>query len=81
MTPENQNEVQKPQPPLKITPPEVPPPGEPKKVRPSEIIIIILIILGCALCGLLIWGLVALIHQLPTWWQNIFGLIVPSPLI
>lgn len=68
---------QAPLPPSGITPPTVTPYNNaPKKIRPSEIVIILAIVFGCIICGLLTWGVVALIRQLPVWWHNLFGMAV-----
>lgn len=60
--------------PSRITPPTVAPYEKKKKgMRASEVIIIIAIIFGIAICGLLIWGVIAFFKNIPEWWRELFG--------
>jgi hypothetical protein len=73
--PESTEFTPSPLPQSKITPPTVTPyDNTPKKVRLSEVVIILAIVFGCIICGLLAWGVVALIRHFPVWWHNVFGM-------
>ena len=44
------------------------------RIRASEVIIIITVIFAVIICVLLVLGAIAVVHNFPTWWKQIFGL-------
>jgi hypothetical protein len=52
----------------RITPPQIPPlPQHKQGVRVSDIMVLVLILLGLAFCGLSIWGIIAIIKMIINW--------------
>ncbi len=53
---------------FKITMPQIPPlPPHKQGVRVSDIMVLVLILLGLAFCGLSIWGIIAIIKMIVNW--------------
>ncbi len=52
----------------RITTPQIPPlPPHKQGTRVSDIVVVLLILLGLALCGLSIWGIIAIIKMIVHW--------------
>jgi hypothetical protein len=61
----------------RITPPQIPPlPVHKQGTRVSDIVIVLLILLGLALCGLSIWGIIAVVRMIVQAFQG--ALLLPA---
>jgi hypothetical protein len=51
------------------------------KLRTSEVVIVITVIFAVAICVLLVLGAIAVVRNLPVWWNQLFGIKIQTWLI